>query len=74
MFFAENEFAEGGYLWDNTIYVEYTRKTENESRILEDDIIYLYGTLNGVTTYTTVLGSDVTIPYMLAEYIDIQGQ
>ena len=71
---TENEFAEGGYLWDNTIYVEYTRKTENESRILEDDIIYLYGTLNGVTTYTTVLGSDVTIPYMLAEYIDIQGQ
>lgn len=67
----ENQFASGGYLYSDTVYVEYTRKSESESRILEDDIINMYGTLNGTKTYDTVLGSDTTIPYFVAEYIDI---
>ena len=49
----------------------YTRKSENESRILEDDIINMYGTLNGTKTYDSVLGSSITIPYLIAEYIDV---
>ena len=67
----ENEFASGGYLYTDTVYVEYTRKSENESRILEDDIINMYGTLNGTKTYDSVLGSSITIPYLIAEYIDV---
>ena len=70
----ENEFASGGYLYTDTVYVEYTRKSETESRILEDDVIMMYGTLNGTKTYDTVLGSDTTIPYFLAEYIDILSE
>lgn len=67
----ENKFASGGYLYTDTVYVEYTRKSENESRILEDDIINMYGTLNGTKTYDSVLGSSITIPYLIAEYIDV---
>lgn len=66
-----NEFADGGYLWSDTIYVEYTRKTSNESRILEDDIITVYGTMKGTKSYTTILGSETTIPFLQAEYVDI---
>lgn len=67
----ENEFVEGGYLWEDTIYVEYTRKSNTESRILEDDIITMYGTLNGLKEYSSVMKSQVNIPYLIAEFVDI---
>ncbi|MCI8361977.1 MAG: hypothetical protein HFJ41_02345 [Clostridia bacterium] len=57
--------------WDDTIYVEYTYSSSNESKILEDDIITLYGDFEGEKTYTTVLGSSVTIPSVSAKYITI---
>lgn len=58
-------------IWDDTIYIDYKRKSENESRILEDDIITVYGKMNGIKDYETVWGNQVSIPYLLAEYIDI---
>lgn len=57
--------------WEDTIYVVYTRSSDTESRILEDDIINIYGTLDGLKTYTTVLGDEISIPKVIAEYIDI---
>lgn len=54
-----------GDIW----YVTYTRD-ENESRILEDDYITIYGESTGVTSYTTVLGSSVTIPSIKAKIIE----
>ena len=68
----EASWEESGYTYSDTIYVEYTRKSENESRILEDDIITLYGTLNGLMDYSSVLGRQVSCPYLLAEYIEIE--
>lgn len=68
----ENSYAESGFTYSDTIYVEYTRKDENESRILEDDIINIYGTLNGIKDYSSILGSQVSCPYLIAEYIDIE--
>lgn len=68
----ENEFADGGYLYEDTIYVEYTKKDENESRILEDDIITIYGTLDGIMTYESIMGEEISIPSVLAEYIEIE--
>lgn len=53
----------GGNMW----YVTYSRE-EGESRILEGDQITGYGECRGVTSYTTVLGSQVTIPSMRMEY------
>ena len=60
-----------GYNWyDDTVYVTYYAGDE-EAKILEDDIITMYGELTGEKTYETVLGSSVTIPSFTAEYIDI---
>lgn len=67
----ENEFAEGGYLYSDTIYVEYKYKDDNEDKILKDDIVTLYGTLNGTKTYTSIVNSDVTVSYLKAEYVEI---
>ncbi len=59
-----------GY-YDDTIYVKFISLDKDTPRILEDDIITFYGALNGLYTYETVLGSTVTIPYVIATYIDI---
>lgn len=53
----------GGNMW----YVTYARK-EGESRILEGDSITCYGECDGVKSYTTVLGSQKTIPSLKMEY------
>ena len=42
-------------------YVEYTL-AKGKSRILEGDVVNLQGTFEGAYTYTTTLGSSVTIP------------
>lgn len=55
---------------DGTWYATYTRE-DNEPRILEDDIITAYGECTGVETYSTVLGSKMTIPAMEIEYYDL---
>ena len=63
----------GSYgFWSDTILVTYTAKSSSEDRILEDDIIKMYGMLGGTYTYETVMGAQLTIPILFAEYIDIQ--
>ena len=57
--------------YSNIMLVTYFA-TGNESHILEDDYITMYGEIQGTETYETVLGNSVTIPAMDAEYIDIQ--
>ena len=59
-----------GY-YDDTIYVVYTKKA-GESKILEDDIVTIYGMLAGETSYESVLHTTITLPLMYAEYIDIK--
>ena len=46
-------------------YVEYTLP-KNASRILEKDIITLKGEFYGIYTYTTTLGSSVSVPALIA--------
>lgn len=58
------------YGYSDTIYVLYTLK-DGESRILEDDIVTIYGINMGTVTYETVLGASVTIPCVYAEYLDV---
>ena len=57
--------------WDDTVFVEYKRSDKNESRILDGDIIKMYGTLNGIKKYDAIFGNEVSIPYMIAKYIEI---
>lgn len=64
--------TEGDFgIWTDTIYVDYTRKSSNESRILEEDIITMYGEIKGLKSYTAVLGNEVSIPHFVAKYIEI---
>ena len=46
---------------------------EGTPRIIEGDIITLYGKLNGLKTYTSILNSSITIPYINAFYIEIEN-
>lgn len=59
-----------GY-WGDTIYVTYTLAS-GADRILEDDIITIYGECLGSETYTSVLGSSVTLPSIAAQYIELK--
>ncbi|MEN3009069.1 hypothetical protein [Pseudothermotoga sp.] len=56
--------------WTDTILVEYTRPP-NESRILEEDIVQLWGTVKGRITYKAIFGQEVTLPAVDAKYITV---
>lgn len=56
--------------YTDTIYVNYVART-GEARIFEDDIIVLYGYVDGTTTYTSVSGQAITLPNFDAHYIDL---
>ena len=60
-------------IWNNdVVYVTYTYPESNSPKILENDIVTMYGTLEGSQTYTSTLGASITIPALEAKYIDIQ--
>lgn len=59
----------GSDFYEDVIFVIY-EMAEGESRILEKDIITVYGKLNGVLTYESVLGGNVTVPRVDVKYID----
>jgi len=59
-----------GY-YDDTVYVIYANLDNSTPRILEDDIITMYGTLGDLFSYETVMGSKLTIPSITARYIEI---
>ena len=40
------------------------------SRVLEDDIITIYGTSGGVVSYTSTMGGQVSVPSVLIDKID----
>lgn len=52
---------------DGIWYVSYNR-AEGESRILEGDYITCYGECDGVTTYISVLGGNITVPKLIMKY------
>jgi len=57
--------------YTDTIYVSYEPKV-GEDKILEDDIITIYGTAQGDYSYTSTMGSKITLPYVSAKYIVLQ--
>ena len=58
--------AKGEYgFWDDAVYVTYTGE-----RLLEDDIIALYGKVKGRKTYAAVLGNQITIPKVEALLVE----
>lgn len=52
--------TEGEYdLWDDTVYAVMR---DNNARILEDDLVEMYGIADGLESYKAVLGNKITIP------------
>lgn len=61
---------EYGY-YDDTVYCTYTY-TDGEDKILEDDIVTIYGICQGTTSYESVLGSTITLPKIEVKYLTIK--
>lgn len=60
-----------GYYTD-TVYVTCNKSAFEGERVLEGDVITMYGTLMGTKTYTTVRGDEMTIPKFEAKIIELQ--
>lgn len=71
MYTLRVDVTETDYGYEDTIYVRYF-PMENAPRILENDIITIYGELDGLETYTSIMGSSVTIPAVISNYVEIQ--
>ncbi len=56
--------------YKDTVYVTYTYPDSSAERILEDDIITIYGDSTGETSYQSTLGGTITIPSIDAKYIE----
>ena len=56
----------------NVIYTKYTKPT-SEARVLEDDKVTVTGTFDGLYTYTSTLGGEITIPSCVTENVKITG-
>ena len=69
-----NITKEGTYstYYTDTIYVTYTPE-EGEDKILEDDIITVYGTSQGDYSYTSTIGAQVTLPLISGKYITLEN-
>lgn len=57
-----------GRWWSDTVWVNYTGE-----RLLNDDIIDLWGTVKGRRTYRAVLGNSITIPEIDALLVERQA-
>lgn len=63
--------TEGSYgIWDDIVLVSASSSAVS-TRVLEDDVVTVYGMSTGLYTYTTVLGAASTVPSISASYIDI---
>ena len=59
----------GDYFWSDTIMVYYVAPS-GAARILEDDVVTLYGIMHGMYSYESVMGATITVPLMEALYVE----
>ena len=57
--------------YDTVIFVTY-EKDELSYRLLEDDLVTIYGSSLGVYSYEAVSGATITLPWIMATYVDLQ--
>lgn len=62
----------GEYIWKDTIFAQVDL-LRSADRILEGDIITLYGDCDGLYSYESVIGEQVSIPKIDILYFDIGG-
>ena len=58
--------------YEDTIYCTYTY-SEGEDKILEGDIIKIYGECQGDTSYLSVLGQKINVPKIQVKYVELQS-
>ena len=56
--------------YDNVVYVNAFLVNKDGGKILEGDYVTVYGTCGGEKTYTSIMGASITIPLVMAKYID----
>lgn len=59
--------------YDNIILVYIPSKVLGSSRVLEDDLISIYGISKGTVSYDSTMGGKITVPAMTAKIIDDKG-
>lgn len=65
---ATKKSSYGSYI-DNVILVYY-KTTIVDSRVLEDDIVTIYGVSQGLYTYDSTMGAKITVPLISVDRID----
>ena len=67
-----NITKEGTYTtyYTDTVYVVYYPE-DGEDKILEDDIVTVYGTAQGDYSYTSTIGAKITLPLIYGKYVTI---
>lgn len=55
--------------YDNMLYCEYDKNIVS-TRVLEDDVITIYGTSYGLYSYQSTMGGQITIPAVVIDKID----
>ena len=53
--------------YDKIIFLEISAEQLKDNRILEDDILTIKGSSDGVTSYSSVLGGKITIPKIIVD-------
>ena len=60
-----------GSYYDDVFLVTYTY-SEGESRMLEDDMVTMWGTYGGTYTYESTGSGNITVPLLYAQYAEIK--
>ena len=60
---------EYGY-YDDTVFA-FVPKEYFEGRILENDIVTVYGRLDELMTYQSIFGQDITVPFIRVRYAEL---
>ena len=53
--------------YDTVLYCGIPKTLTNNNRVLEDDIITIYGTSYGLLTYNSTMGGKITIPAVIVD-------
>lgn len=59
--------------YDNIVLIDIPEKLL-DSRVLEDDILTIYGESEGTVDYESTMGGDITVPAVTVDKFDIDGQ
>jgi hypothetical protein len=60
----------GKFGWTDTVLVNYRRRSPSEDRILDNDVISLWGESRGIVSYRSIFGQTIQIPHVAASIVE----